>query len=292
MNHSHGDDIRAAIARSEVLPLIGVYDVFSATIAAQHFDGIFISGYGFSASFYGLPDIGFNSWSDVVAFAQRVRTVLPQQCILVDIDDGFADVEVASHVVALLESAGASGVILEDQARPRRCGHVAGKRIMPLEAYLDKLDRVLEIRDDLFVVARTDATEREEILRRVKAFSTTEADAILVDGIGDPALLEEIRSATHKPLAFNQISGGASPARSLEELQSAGISLAIYSTPCLFAAQDAVADAVSCLKSNGRLGGDSMRSTLRDCNELLEANLARRVSARLLSRNSSSQRAA
>ena len=237
MKRSYGNEFRTAIAESGIFPLIGVYDVFSAAIAAQYFDGIFISGFGFSASYYGLPDIGFNAWSDLVAFVQRVRTVLPQPCILVDIDDGFADIEVACHVVSLLESAGASGVILEDQTRPRRCGHVEGKRIMPLEDYLEKLQRVLQTRHDLLVVARTDASDRQEILQRVKAFSTTDADAILVDGIGDTCLLDEIRSMTEKPLAFNQIAGGASSPRSLDDLQQAGVSLAIFSTPCLFAAQ-------------------------------------------------------
>ena len=158
MKRNYGTELRAAIDESGTMPMIGVYDVFSATIAAQQFDGIFISGFGFGASYYGLPDIGFNAWPDVVAYVQRVRTVLPDQAILVDIDDGFADNEVACHVVSLLESAGASGVILEDQTRPRRCGHMAGKLIMPLEDYLEKLHRVLETRKDLLVVARTDSS--------------------------------------------------------------------------------------------------------------------------------------
>src|SRR4030067_83159 len=93
-----------------VFPLIGVYDVFSATIAANLFDGICLSGFGFAASFYGLPDIGFLPWPEVVAFAQRVRTVLPDRYLLVDIDDGYADVNVACHVVSLLESLDASDI--------------------------------------------------------------------------------------------------------------------------------------------------------------------------------------
>ncbi|PWB65701.1 MAG: carboxyvinyl-carboxyphosphonate phosphorylmutase, partial [Deltaproteobacteria bacterium] len=78
-----------------IFPLMGIYDVFSATIAAKHFDGIFLSGFGLAASFYGLPDIGFLPWSEVVALAHRIRTVLPDPYLLVDIDDGYADVNVA-----------------------------------------------------------------------------------------------------------------------------------------------------------------------------------------------------
>ena len=95
MNRIFGRNLRQAMTQSDLVPFIGVYDVFSATIAAKHFDGLFVSGFGFAASHYGLPDIGFIAWPDIVAFTQRVRTVLPQHHILVDIDDGYCDVEVA-----------------------------------------------------------------------------------------------------------------------------------------------------------------------------------------------------
>ena len=65
------------LQHTDVIQFIGVYDVFSAGVAAQHFDGIFISGFGFAASHYGLPDIGFISWSDIVDFVRRVRAILP-----------------------------------------------------------------------------------------------------------------------------------------------------------------------------------------------------------------------
>jgi len=276
MYRSPGNAFRAAIAESRIIPVIGVYDVFSATLAAQQFDAVFISGFGFSASYYGLPDIGFNAWSDIVAFVQRVRTVLPRHGILVDIDDGFADTEVACHVVSLLESAWASGIILEDQTRPRRCGHLGGKRILPLDEYLDKLRRVLEVRKDMVVVARTDASSNQEILRRVKAFSVTDADAILVDGIGDQTLLEEIRSVTQKPLVFNQIVGGKSPPLSLDALQQAGVRLALFSIPCLVAAQQAITDALGQLKALGRLDASVGGVSLQECNKLLDSNLRRR----------------
>jgi 2-methylisocitrate lyase-like PEP mutase family enzyme len=125
---SAGVRLKQAMATNKILPFIGVYDVFSATVAARHFDSLFVSGFGFAASNYGLPDIGFITWTDIVAFVQRIRTVLPTHNLLVDIDDGYCDPEVACHVVSVLEAAGASGVVLEDQKRPRRCGHFEGKR--------------------------------------------------------------------------------------------------------------------------------------------------------------------
>ena len=208
MNSHYGRQLRQELTKTDILPFIGVYDVFSATIAAKHYHGIFLSGFGFAASHYGLPDIGFNAWSDVVAFVQRVRTVIPWHHILVDIDDGYADVEVACHIVSLLEASGASGVIIEDQERPWRCGHLDGKQIMEFDQFLDKLRRVLETRNEMFVVARTDATDDEERIKRAKAFAAAGANAILMDAVRDLGIYAKLKKQVNKPFMFNQIAGG------------------------------------------------------------------------------------
>jgi 2-methylisocitrate lyase-like PEP mutase family enzyme len=269
------DRLRTTLRDYGPIPLIGVYDVFSATLAARYSRGIFLSGFGFSASFYGLPDIGFVGWPDLTAYARRVCTVLPNHLIVVDIDDGFADAHVACHVVSILEADGVSGVVLEDQQRPRRCGHLAGKLILPLDDYLEKLNRVLDTRREMFVIARTDASDHDEILRRVEAFDKTQADAILVDGI-PLATLKTIRNTTDKPLAFNQISGGKSAPCHFEELTEAGVSLAIYSTPCLFAAQRAIEGVLGQLGSHGTIDNANAGSSLSECNEFLFENLRAR----------------
>jgi 2-methylisocitrate lyase-like PEP mutase family enzyme len=268
-----------AIARRSIMPFIGVYDVFSASIAARRYDALFVSGFGFAASHYGLPDVGFGTWTDVTSFVQRLRNILPDHYILVDIDDGFCDIEVAVHTVKVLESIGASAVVLEDQQRPRRCGHVDGKQILDLDSYLEKLDRVVSAKGDLLVVGRTDATDREDILRRVVAFEQTGADVVLVDGIGDLALVDEVRSLVSVPIAFNQIAGGKSPALSLSDLEAHGVSIAIYSTPALFAAQQAITSALDDLDhSDGRLRQPSEGAVgVRDCTALLTENMDRAV---------------
>ncbi|MGH3764860.1 MAG: isocitrate lyase/PEP mutase family protein [Pseudonocardiaceae bacterium] len=250
-----GEKLRLDVRSNQITPLIGVFDMFSASLAAQHYGGMFVSGFGFAASYYGLPDIGFIAWPDMVNFVQRLRGAFPSQHLLVDIDDGYVDPEVACHVVEHMERIGASGVVLEDQKRPRRCGHVADKRILPLEEYLEKLNLVLQTRDDLLVVARTDATEESEILRRAEALATTDADALLVDGVRSVDWIRKIRGVIgEKPLLFNQIAGGKSPRLSLTELADLGVNVAIYSTPCLFAAQTAIDNALLELRANdGRL---------------------------------------
>ncbi|BCM67945.1 MULTISPECIES: isocitrate lyase/PEP mutase family protein [Streptomyces] len=275
---SHPHRLRAAIHADGTTPLIGVFDMFSASVAAQHYDGMFVSGFGFAASHYGLPDIGFIAWPDIIAFVQRLRLAFPRQHLLVDIDDGYVDPETACHVVQSLEAVGASGVILEDQKRPRRCGHVDGKQVLPLEEYLEKLDMVLRARRDLVVVARTDATEEDEILRRAKALAATDADVVLVDGVRSVDWIHKVRRVIgDKPLLFNQIAGGKSPRLSLSELTGLGVDVAIYSTPCLFAAQTAIDRALTDLKAaDGRLpqtGPDTVG--VAECLALLEKNISR-----------------
>jgi 2-methylisocitrate lyase-like PEP mutase family enzyme len=267
MNNNFKHQLNSLISQNELISFIGVYDVFSASIVGKYFQGIFLSGFSFAASFYGLPDIGFISWSDIVAFAQRVKTILPNHYIFVDIDDGYVDTEVACHVVALLESIGITGVIIEDQKRPRRCGHLDGKLLLDIDEYVLKLKKVLASRQDLFVVARTDATEIEEILLRAKMYAEAGADAI-------QALKQEI----DKPIMFNQIAGGKSDSYSLTQLKQAGISLVNYSTPCLFSAQSAIELEMQRLKKeDGLLLNHQV--TLQQCNQFLSKNLINRHSA-------------
>jgi 2-methylisocitrate lyase-like PEP mutase family enzyme len=271
----YGNLLREEVSAPGTTPLIGVYDMYSASIAAQHYNGFFVSGFGFAASYYGLPDIGFIAWPDMVAFAERLRLAFPAHHLLVDIDDGYVDPEVACHVVRRLERAGVSGVILEDQKRPRRCGHADGKQVLPLEEYLDKLELVLRTRDDLLVVARTDATEEADILRRAAALAETDADVVLVDGVRSVEWIHRIRQVTGaKPLLFNQIGGGKSPRLSLPELSELGVNVAIYSTPCLFAAHTAIDTALTDLKhADGRLPEAPVG--VRASTELLERNISR-----------------
>jgi 2-methylisocitrate lyase-like PEP mutase family enzyme len=280
MRQRPGALLKKDITHRTFLPFIGIYDVFSAAVAARYFNGLFLSGFSFAASYYGLPDIGFICWTDLVAFAQRVRTVLPHHHLLIDIDDGFGDSEIACHVVSLLEAAGASGVIMEDQKRPRRCGHFPAKQLLELDEYLVKLTRVLATRQDLVVIARTDATDPEEQMRRAKAFSDSGADAILVEAVPNLDLVKQIRDRVKCPLMVNQIAEGKSPSWSFDDLEAMGVSLVNYSTPCLFGAQTGMEQTLRMLKDNGgRLSNEKgVPGSLESCTNLLYENMKRRDS--------------
>ncbi len=275
MNH-HGRALRGELATDAVIePFLGVYDSFSASIAAPFSPNLFLSGFGFSASYYGLPDVGYIAWADMVAAASRVRRILPSHKLLVDIDDGYVDIHTAQHVVGLLESMGVAMVMLEDQARPRRCGHADGKLLLPLKDYIEKLTGVLDGRDEIAILARTDASG-EEVYRRVEAISRTSADALLVDGVDSVEMLIRIQGSTDKPLLFNQIAGGKSPRLSITELREMGVRLVQYSTPLLFAAQQAMTDTLTkLLENDGVLPAypETGLVGVRECTTLLERNV-------------------
>ena len=278
MHSTHGQTLRNELEKNSLLPFMGVYDVFSASIVARYFNGIFLSGFSFAASFYGLPDIGFICWSDLVAFTQRVRAILPHHMIVVDIDDGFGDSEIACHVVSLMETVGASAIIIEDQKRPRRCGHLAGKQLLELPEYLEKLTRVIATRQDLIIIARTDATDPEDRMQRAQAFADCGADAVLVEAIPNLDLVKELKETVKCPIMINQIAGGKSPSWSFSDLEKAGVSLVNYSTPCLFTAQSSIQQTLEELKRNdGRLPIPlDNQASVQSCTELLGENIKRR----------------
>jgi len=257
-----------------IQPFLGIYDCFSASIAAKYSTNLFLSGFGFSAGYYGLPDIGYIAWTDMVAAAWRIRQILPGHKLLVDIDDGYVDVHTARLVVKQLERMGVAMVMLEDQTRPRRCGHVDGKLLLPLPEYIDKLNSLLLDRESICVLARTDASG-DEAYRRIEAMSKTDVDVLMVDAIDSIETLTRLQNHTNKPLLFNQIAGGKSPRLSIEQLREMGVRLVQYSTPLLFAAQQAMTEVLDALVESGGVlprnpHGPSVG--VAECFALLEAN--------------------
>lgn len=182
-------------------------------------------------------------------------------------------------MVSVLEAAGASGIVVEDQARPRRCGHLDGKKLVGFEEQLSKLEAILTARNELFVIARTDASEPAEILRRARSYAELGADAVLADGLDRLDLVARLSDALDVPVVFNQMAGGKSPSCTFRELRECGASVVLFSTPCLFAAQRAVDDALGRLEeAEGFLNSDApARNPLEDCLGLLEANRRRRA---------------
>ena len=266
-----GIQFRQRIQQRKILPLIGVYDVFSAQIAAKRFEGVFCSGYSFAASAYGLADVGYVNWRDIADFGTKIRHALPSSHILVDIDDGFGDEVVASNTVRVLESNGLSAVMMEDQKRPRRCGHFEGKEILPVNEYLTKLEKVLETRWSIFVIARTDASDPGEAIERAICYVEAGADGVMVEAIRDLETISKLRSKVAVPIMVNQLHGGKSPNWRFDELEDAGASIVIYSTPCLYAAQYGIEHYLDEMMRTKRLPAENT-ATMAECASVLSGN--------------------
>lgn len=263
-----GEAFRRRLLNPALLTIIGVYDVFSARLAAERFEGVFCSGYSFAASAYGLPDVGYVTWRDMVDFATKVRHAIPSIHILVDIDDGFGDEVVAANTIRILELNGLSAVMIEDQKRPRRCGHFEGKEILPIEEHLVKLSKAMETRQNIFVIARTDVTDPDEGIERAVRYAQAGADGVMVEAIRDLGTISKLRSQVSVPIMVNQLHGGKSPNWRFDELEDAGASILICSTPCLFAAQHGIERYLDMMLEEQRLPSEHTVS-MSDCMRIL-----------------------
>src|SRR5262247_3785387 len=178
--------VRRYLSEKGQLVMPGVFDALSAKIAARAgFEVIFITGYSLSATLLGEPDFGLLTQTEVVTAAQRICSVVDTP-VIVDADTGYGNAINVIRTVHDLIRAGAAGMFLEDQVWPKRCGHMKGKEVVPLEEYLRKLHAAIDARagNDLYIVARTDARQAlglEEAIRRGVAFKKAGADAVFIE---------------------------------------------------------------------------------------------------------------
>ena len=201
---------------NEFVVLPGVFDALSARITEiTGFDAIFQTGYGSAATVLGMPDYGFLNAGETMDNARKiVRAVdIP---VIVDIDTGYGNPLTVWRIVKDLESMGISGVFLEDQVWPKRCGHMAGKEIISVDEYLLKLTAAIDARDDkdFIVVARTDARATsglDEAIERGREYFKFGADVIFVEAPRSIDELKEIGSKIDAPLVTNMIEGGITP---------------------------------------------------------------------------------
>jgi 2-methylisocitrate lyase-like PEP mutase family enzyme len=251
--------IRELVARDTAL-MPGVYDALTARIAARvGFDVVFISGYSVSAARLGEPDFGFLTQSEMADAARAVCRV-SHAPVIVDADTGYGNALNVIRTVRDLQDAGAAGIFLEDQVWPKKCGHMAGKRVVEVEEHAAKLRAAVEVRGerDLFVVARTDARQPlglEAAIERCLAYKEAGADALFVEAPQSVDELERIAAALPPPLVANMIERGVTPHLSRSELHELGFALIVCPLAGLFAAAKAVQDVLVELRDRETTAG-------------------------------------
>jgi 2-methylisocitrate lyase-like PEP mutase family enzyme len=232
---SQATDLRKQLAGSEAIIAPGVYDALTALMVEQAgFQCAYVSGASISFTRIGRPDLGLTTLTEVADSVSnmRERTEIP---LVVDADTGFGNALNVRRSVRLLERMGATGIQLEDQTSPKRCGHLAGKSLVSTAEMVGKLKAAVDARndDDTLIVARTDAIAIDGIdaaIERGHAYIDAGADVLFVEAPGDKDQLARVGDelGARIPLLANMVEGGKTPLTPANELAELGFRLVIY----------------------------------------------------------------
>jgi 2,3-dimethylmalate lyase len=243
--------------QNDILVMPGVYDALTAKIA-EHvgFEAIFQTGYGTSASLLALPDFGFLSITETVENARRITRAVNIP-LIVDVDTGYGNPLTISKLVDDLQRIGVSGIFLEDQVWPKRCGHMVGKEVINSQEYVQKLRSAIDAKkkdSDFIIVARTDAMAPlgiEEAIKRGKLYSEMGADIVFVEA---PRSLDDMKNIANQidaPLVANMIEEGITPNLTSKELLEMGYKIALFPLSGLYSSTFAIFETFKTLKETG-----------------------------------------
>ena len=263
MTEKERANLRARLAKKDLLVAPGVFDGISARIADQlGFEALYMTGYGTVASHLGLPDAGIATYTDMVGrvgiLAKGAKTPL-----IADGDTGYGGLLNVQYTVRGYEAAGAVAIQLEDQEFPKKCGHMLGRRVVPIEDMVDKIKVAVASRDnsDFLIIARTDARTTlglDEALRRADAYAKAGADILFVES---PESIEEMRTigrSFDRPLIANMVEGGRTPVLDKKTLEDIGYSIAIFPGFGFLAAGEALRSAYRHLREQGSSVGSNV----------------------------------
>lgn len=228
--HSPGARLRAALRAERPLQVAGVIHAYAAILAAHTgFRALYLSGAGVANASYGVPDIGLTSLEDVLIDVRRIThaTRLP---LLVDADTGWGD---PACTVREMIKAGAAGVHLEDQVEAKRCGHLAGKKLVAPKEMVARLQSAVAGRTDpaFVIMARTDAAAVEGLeaaIARAKLYRDAGADMIFAEALTTLDEYRRFTAAVKIPVLANITEFGKTPLFTTRQLQSAGVRLVLY----------------------------------------------------------------
>ena len=241
---------------NDIIILPGVYDALTAKIAEEvGFETAFQTGYGTSASLLGMPDFGFLNAGETLENAKRIINSVSIP-ILVDIDTGYGNPLNVWKIVKDLVRIGAKGIFLEDQVWPKRCGHMAGKTVIPKEDYILKLQAAIDAREnnEFIIVARTDSLAQfgvEEAIERGKEYKRTGADVIFIEAPKTIDEMELISKEIKAPLLANMIEEGITPNLTADQLRKMGFRMVVFPLSALYSATFAIKQTLQTLKKTG-----------------------------------------
>jgi len=251
--------LRSLLARPECLVAPGVADAFTSRLVAQAgFDAVYMSGFGTGLTRLGMPDVGLLTATEMIDNAGRIADAsgLP---VVADADTGYGNPINTRRTVRDYEKAGVAGVHIEDQAWPKRCGHLAGKRVIPTAEMVAKIKAACDARrdPDFVIIARTDAIAVEGLeaaLARGERYREAGADVLFIEApVGREQVDRVARHFKGVPLLYNMASSGKTPDLPAEELGKLGFRIAIYPNWLILAAIPAMQSLLSELKRTGSI---------------------------------------
>lgn len=284
--------LKNMIAERKALVCPGAHDVISAKLIERAgFKACQVSGFGLSASYLGLPDMAFLSFSEALDFSKNIIDAV-EVPVMVDADTGFGNAINAMRVTEEFIKIGAAGMNIEDQVFPKRCGHLEGKQIIPMEEMVLKIKACIEVKKKLdpdFVInARTDAiavSGVDEAIRRGNAYADAGADLIFIEA---PRTKEDIKRLTREiqaPISinlFDAVSGGKTPLISIDELREMGVARISIPVGPLFAAIRGMINYLDVIKDGIAEGRDDLVVPFAEFKELIGFNKYRDLEKKYL----------
>jgi carboxyvinyl-carboxyphosphonate phosphorylmutase len=247
--------LRELLVQRDILVAPGAYDAFSARLSAQAgFPAVYMTGFGTAASVLGQPDVGLLTMSEMVSRAAALAAVVGDRPLIADADTGYGNPINVRRTVREYERAGVAAIHIEDQIWPKKCGHMEGKQVIPVDEMVQKIHAAVDARQDpdFVIIARTDANAvygLEDALHRGRAYREAGADVIFIEA---PRSIEELHAIAQAfpdvPLLYNWAESGKTPLLSLEEIHALGYQLVIFPVSMLFAATHALLELLEVLK--------------------------------------------
>jgi 2-methylisocitrate lyase-like PEP mutase family enzyme len=245
--------IHQLLAAEDPLIVPIAHDAISARLIERAgFVAYSVGGFALAGFRYGLPDVGLVSFGEFVAGVRDVMmgSSLP---IIIDGDDGYGDVKNVTRTVEVYESMGVSGLVLEDQTNPKRCGHMAGKSVVPLEVATRKLEAALAARKDpdFFIVGRTDARSvngLDDAIARARRFVEVGVDAVIVEAPQSEEELKRVGGEIETIQFANMAEAGRTPILPAKTLKSIGFSIIVYPGTLMLRVVKTIEDALTDLR--------------------------------------------
>ena len=260
MNERPTTRLRALIARPGCVVAPGVADALAARLVAREgFEAAYMTGFGTSITRLGMPDIGLLTMSEMVDNASRIAEIAAIP-LIADADTGYGNPMNVRRTIREYEKAGVAAVHLEDQSWPKRCGHLAGKRVIPQAEMVAKIKAAVDARQDpdFMIITRTDAIAVEGLeraLERGQAYREAGADMLFIEA---PVGREQVEQVAQRfkgvPLLYNMAASGKTPDIPAEELGRLGFKLAIFPNYVILAAIPAIQAMLRELKKTGTIG--------------------------------------